>query len=106
MKNEEEKKPNQFIPIAFEGRLTEEDRKMLYELRGTVPFNLLRKLMAEQYAMISMTLMSLAPEDLRLAQGQLLGISGIYNLLHTLGKPEEKTEAPLPFHKKLLHNKV
>lgn len=103
----EEKKPAQFIPIAFEGRMSEDDKKMMYELRGTAPFNLLRKMVAEQYAMISMTLLNLGTDrELALAQGQLLGLSGIYNMIHSVGQPEEKDTTPIPLHKKILHNRL
>ena|ERR1700743_686589 len=103
----EEKKPVQFIPIAFEGRMTPEEKKMFFELRGTAPFNLLRKMIAENYALISMTLLNLHTDrELALAQGQLLGLSSMYNMIHTIGQPEEKNEEAIPLHRKILQNKV
>lgn len=95
-----------FKPIAFEGLLTDEEKKTLGQLRNTEPFRILRKLCAQEYAKISMQITSCSTDrDLTLAQGQLTGIMGIYNMLITMGSEEKKEEKPLPLHLKILQNK-
>lgn len=90
--------------VTFEGELTEEERKSLAHLRGTEPFRLLRKLLGQEYAKVSSRLTEIGTDrDLTMAQGQLVGIKSIYNLLLTLGVTPIQ-EKPLPKHLEILQN--
>lgn len=91
--------------IAFEGRLTDAEKQTLHQLKDTEPFKLLRKLCAEQYHIITMKVTTCETErQMTLAQGQLLGVQGIYNMLMSLGSPKNKETLALPIHKKLLQD--
>lgn len=97
----------QYQPIAFEGLLTEEEKMTLGSLRSTEPFRILRKICAQEYAKISMRLTTCESDrELTLAQGQLTGIMGIYNMLVTLGKEQKKAQRPLLKHQEILQNKA
>lgn len=93
------------IPITFEGKLTNQERETLGQLKQTEPFRLLRKICAAEYAVIMDQITNCESEkSLLIAQGQLRGIKQVYNMLVTLGIPEKKAEQALPIHRQILNN--
>ena len=71
-----------YTRITFEGPLSDADKSVLKQFRSSELFRVVRKLCAEQYAIVGDKMASIrTSEDLHHAQGQLLGIKAIYNML-------------------------
>lgn len=69
-------------PIAYEGPITDAEKETLKSLSGSEVFRIARKICAARHAQICQQLMRVDnPNALISAQGQLLGIESIYNIL-------------------------